>query len=86
MVEQFGGCMSVNAIMDGVSELAKEWAAQRSERQRRTKADPKDYEALRRLGIPFLGVPVEFGGLWESPARSSRPICAMLRILAQGDP
>jgi len=78
--------MSVDAIMDGVSELAKEWAAQRSERQRRTKADPKDYEALRRLGIPFLGVPVEFGGLWESPARSSRPICAMLRILAQGDP
>ena len=78
--------MSVNAILDGVSDLAVEWAAQRPDRQQRTKADPEDFEALRRLGIPLLGVPAEFGGLWESPARSSRPICTMLRVLAQGDP
>lgn len=78
--------MSVNAILDGVSDLAREWAAQGPDRQQRTQADPEDFEALRRLGIPLLGVPVEFGGLWESPARSSRPICTMLRVLAQGDP
>ena len=78
--------MSVEGILNGVANLAGEWAAQRPDRQQRTQADPEDFEALRRLGIPLLGVPVEFGGLWESPARSSRPICAMLRMLAQGDP
>ena len=78
--------MSVNAILDGASDLAREWAAQYPDRQQRTQADPEDFEVLRRLGIPLLGVPVEFGGLWESPARSSRPICTMLRVLAQGDP
>ncbi len=78
--------MNVNAILDGVSDLAQEWAAQCPDRQQRTKADPEDFEALRQLGVPLLGVPVEFGGLWESPALSSRPICTMLRTLAQGDP
>ena len=78
--------MNVNAILDGVSDLAQEWAAQRQDRQQRTKAAPEDFEALRRLGVPLLGVPVEFGGLWETPALSSRPICTMVRTLAQGDP
>ena len=86
MVEQFGAGMSESDILDGVSDLAMKWAAQCPDRQQRTKADPADFEALRSLGIPFLGVPEEFGGLWESPARSSRPICTMLRVLAQGDP
>ena len=78
--------MSVNAILTGVSNLAQEWAAQRPDRQQRTKAEPEDFEALRHLGVPLLGVPVEFGGLWDTPALSSRPICTMLRMLAQGDP
>ena len=78
--------MSVNVILDGVSDLAQEGATQCQDRQQRTKADPADFETLRRLGIPLLGVPVEFGGLWESSARSSRPICTMVRRLAQGDP
>ena len=81
-----GECMSANTILDGAADLAREWAAQCPDRQQRTQADPEDFEALRRLGIPLLGVPTEFGGLWESPARSSRPICTMLRVLAQGDP
>ena len=81
-----GECMSANTILDGAADLAREWAAQCPDRQQRTQADPEDFEALRRLGIPLLGVPAEFGGLWESPARSSRPICTMLRVLAQGDP
>ena len=78
--------MSVNTILETAPRLAQEWAAQRQDRQQRTKPDPADFESLRQLGIQLLGVPVEFGGLWESPEQSSRPICTMLRTLAQGDP
>jgi hypothetical protein len=38
------------------------------------------------LGVPLMAVPVEFGGTWDSLAQSARPICTMLRRLAQGDP
>ena len=78
--------MNIESIVSGIPALAREWAAQRAERQPRTKADPADYEALRQLGIPLLGVPVEFGGTWEDVSKSARPICTMLRTLAQGDP
>ncbi len=78
--------MSVSTILEAAPDLAQRWAAQRQDRQRRTKADPADFAALRNLGVPLLGVPVEFGGLWESPGKSARAICTMLRILAQGDP
>jgi hypothetical protein len=33
-----------------------------------------------------MAVPVELGGTWESLAQSARPICTLLRTLAQGDP
>ena len=33
-----------------------------------------------------MAVPVEFGDTWESLAQSARPICIMVRALAQGDP
>ena len=58
--------MSVNTILDAAPLLAHEWAAQRQDRQQRTKSDPGDFETLRGLGIQLLGVPVEFGGFWES--------------------
>ena len=78
--------VSVNTILEAAPHLAQEWAAQLQDRQQRTKADPADFAVLRQLGIQLLGVPVEFGGFWESPEQSSRPICTMLRTLAQGDP
>ena len=78
--------MSIASILENVPRLAQEWASEREDRQRRTKADPADYQRLRDLGIPLMAVPVEFGGTWESLAQSARPICTMLRTLASGDP
>lgn len=78
--------MTVETILEKAPKLAREFAAERAERQRRTKADPVDFQRLRELGIPLMAVPVEFGGTWESLAQSARPICTMLRTLAQGDP
>lgn len=78
--------MQITTILEKVPQLAEEWAAERSERQQRTTGDPADYQRLRQLGVPMMAVPVEFGGTWESLAQSARPICTMLRILAQGDP
>jgi hypothetical protein len=78
--------MKVQTILGKVPNLASEWASQRSERQQRTKADPADFDSLRRIGVPLLAVPAEFGGTWESLSQSARPICTMLRTLAQGDP
>jgi hypothetical protein len=78
--------MKVETILEKAPQLAQEWSAQRQERQQRTKADPADYESLRQLGVHLMAVPVEFGGAWESLSQSARPICTMLRTLAQGDP
>jgi alkylation response protein AidB-like acyl-CoA dehydrogenase len=78
--------MRIETILEPASQLAKEWAAQREDRQQRTKADPSDYDTLRQIGVPLLAVPTEFGGTWESLSQSARPICTLLRTLAQGDP
>jgi alkylation response protein AidB-like acyl-CoA dehydrogenase len=77
--------MNINIILEQAPVLAQEFAAERAERQHRTKADPADFRKLQSLGIPMMAVPVEFGGTWESLAQSARPICTMLRTLAQGD-
>jgi alkylation response protein AidB-like acyl-CoA dehydrogenase len=78
--------MKIETILEKATALAQEFAAERAERQRRTRADPTDFQRLQELGIPLMAVPVEFGGTWESLAQSARPICTMLRTLAQGDP
>ena len=78
--------MKIETILEGAPTLAREWASQRADRQQRTKGDPVDFERLRKLGAPLMAVPTEFGGTWESQAQSARPICTMLRTLAQGDP
>ena len=78
--------MSIASILAASPDLAREWASEREDRQRRTDADPADYDRLKALGISLMGVPVEFGGTWENLAQSARPICTMLRCLAQGDP
>jgi len=78
--------VTIQSILEQTPKLAQEWAAQRAERQRRTKADPADYEQLRKLGVPLLAVPVEFGGTWKDISQSARPLCTFLRTLAQGDP
>jgi len=78
--------MSLASILEAAPKLAREWAAEREDRQKRTEADPADYARLRDLGVPLIGVPVEFGGTWESLAQSARPLCTLLRTLAAGDP
>ena len=78
--------MKITTILEQIPPLARAWAAERAERQERTSADQADFDQLRRLGVPLMAVPVECGGTWESLAQSARPICTMLRILAQGDP
>lgn len=78
--------MQIATILEHVPQLAKTWASERAERQQRTSADAADYDQLRQIGVPLMAVPVEFGGTWESLAQSARPICTMLRTLAQGDP
>jgi alkylation response protein AidB-like acyl-CoA dehydrogenase len=78
--------MNIQTILEQTPLLAQEWAAQRADRQQRTKGDPADYESLRKIGVPLLAVPSQFGGTWESLSQSARPICTMLRTLAQGDP
>ncbi|MFQ6027912.1 MAG: hypothetical protein ACE5Q6_10510, partial [Dehalococcoidia bacterium] len=78
--------MSIASILEQSPKLAQEWIAQRADRQQRTKGDPADFQRLQEMGVPLMAVPVEFGGTWESLAQSARPICTMLRTLAQGDP
>ena len=78
--------MSIASILENAPKLALEWASERDDRQQRTEADPADYEQLRQLGIPLMGVPVEFGGFWENLSQSARRMCTMLRMLAKGDP
>ena len=50
--------MSIASILENVPKLAREWGEEREERQRRTKADPADFQRLRDLGIPLMAVPV----------------------------
>ena len=72
-------------ILKQVRDLATEFAQARPTRQRRRELDPREFDRLRDAGLHLIGVPVEFGGLWESAARSTRPIAEMLRALAHGD-
>lgn len=76
----------IQKILAEAPHLARTWAAERHDRQQRTQGEPADYQCLRELGVPLMAVPVEFGGTWESLAQSARPICTLLRTLAQGDP
>jgi alkylation response protein AidB-like acyl-CoA dehydrogenase len=77
--------MEAPTILGNVQELAAEFAAERSARQQRRALDPTDFARLREAGFLLTGVPAEQGGIWESVARSTRPICDVLRALAHGD-
>ena len=65
--------MTIESILEGAPRLAREWAAQRDERQQRTEGNPDDYRQLAELGVPMMAVPTEFGGTWETQAQSARP-------------
>lgn len=69
-----------------VAALARRFAAERTERARRTALDPADFKALADAGYLLTGVPEAMGGLWRGVGESTRDYCAMLRALARADP
>jgi alkylation response protein AidB-like acyl-CoA dehydrogenase len=72
-------------ILERTRAIAADFAEQRRERQRRRELVPTDFARLAEAGFLLSGVPADKGGLWKSVARSTRPICELLRTLAHGD-
>jgi alkylation response protein AidB-like acyl-CoA dehydrogenase len=75
-----------SSVLESVSEIASRFAGQRRERQLRRHLDPGDFAALAGAGFLSTGVPADRGGLWTDVPHSTRPIAAILRALARGDP
>ena len=78
--------MEPEAVLDNVRQVAAGFAERRRERQQRTYLDRADFDALAEAGMLLTGVPESLGGLWVDVAKSTRPICEILRVLATGDP
>ncbi len=73
-------------ILENIKEVSARFAQERSERQRRRELAKVDFDLLSDAGFLLTCVPVEYGGIYENVARSTRPANEMLRILAHGDP
>jgi alkylation response protein AidB-like acyl-CoA dehydrogenase len=76
----------MSVLSDRIDGLVAEWMPAWKERLVRRRLDPADFEKLREAGYLSVGVPVEFGGLWESPTVTTRPVAGLLRNLAHVDP
>ncbi|MGH2355144.1 MAG: hypothetical protein ACRDI2_06595 [Chloroflexota bacterium] len=72
-------------ILDNVQRVSARFAAERKARQLQRGLVASDFDQLREAGFLLAGVPVEQGGIWESPAQSTRAVCELLRALAHGD-
>jgi alkylation response protein AidB-like acyl-CoA dehydrogenase len=77
--------METPTVYENIRALSAEFAAERRERQQRRELVAADFARLRDAGFLLTGVPVEYGGIWQSVCQSARPICDMLRVLAHGD-
>jgi alkylation response protein AidB-like acyl-CoA dehydrogenase len=77
--------MGTGTILENVERISDRFAGERSERQLRRALDPRDFDALREAGFQRAALPESEGGLWRGLARSTRPLCEMLRTLARGD-
>jgi alkylation response protein AidB-like acyl-CoA dehydrogenase len=78
--------MEATTVIDNVTQIAEGFAKQRGERQQRNHLDKADFDALAEAGVLLTGAPASMGGLWFDVARSTRPYCEILRVLATGDP
>lgn len=78
--------LSWSMLEHDITEIAREWRSNRSERQARRGLDPADFARLANAGLLHVAVPEDMGGLWRSVAESTRPICELLRTLASVDP
>lgn len=77
--------MDASKVLDEVARVSAGFAADRYQRQRRRELDPADFAELRKAGLHLTGVPATSGGLFESVAKSTRPVAEALRTLARGD-
>ena len=73
------------SILSNVREIARDFASQRSERQRRRELIEEDFDRLRQSGYLMVAVPAEFGGIWDGDSTGTRTVCEILRTLAHGD-
>ena len=73
-------------LLTKIKALAREFAADRRQRQQRRALDPADIEALKAIGLHLAAVPEAYGGWWQGARTSLRVQCNALRLLAQGDP
>ncbi|HUN51634.1 MAG TPA: acyl-CoA dehydrogenase family protein [Candidatus Sulfotelmatobacter sp.] len=78
--------MRYEETLASLRAIAADFAAGRAERQRRRHLDPADFRRLAEAGFLLTGLPVAEGGYWQDVVHSARPICALLRVLAEGDP
>jgi hypothetical protein len=74
------------AILANIRAVSARFAQERGKRQRRRTLVQADFGQLSAAGFLLAVVPLVQGGIWERVARSTRPICEMLRTLAYGDP
>ena len=72
-------------VMENMKDVAQQFASNRHERQRRRHLVQNDFDLLEDAGYLRTGIPVEFGGVFESVERSTRPLANAIRVLAQGD-
>jgi len=72
-------------MRERIQQISADFAQDRGARQRRRHLDPSDFDRLKETGFLLLAVPVAQQGYWKSVQESTRPICDLLRTLAQGD-
>jgi alkylation response protein AidB-like acyl-CoA dehydrogenase len=72
-------------LLADIRQIARHFAAERKDRQRRRALDPADIAALKAIGLHLAAVPEAYGGWWQSRQQSLRVQCQALRLLAQGD-
>ena len=77
--------MNAGQVLDSVREIAESFATDRHDRQRRRELDQADFDQLAEAGFLLTGVPSSRGGLFGTPADSTRAIAEVLRELAHGD-
>ena len=72
-------------VLANIQEISAQFAQERRERQRRRELVRADFDVLKDAGFLLTPVSRDCGGLYENMARSTRPLCEMLRSLAHGD-
>jgi alkylation response protein AidB-like acyl-CoA dehydrogenase len=77
--------MQSDTLLRDVRAIAERFAADRHDRQRRDALVAEEFAELADAGFLLTGVPVERGGLFASPAASTRAIGEVLHALAGGD-